>query len=344
MRPAGQGALRAVARSLAEFDFNRSAARAVRGGPFKQWSHTTIIHPEVALLVNFSSLYDVDPSGHHQLALLVFAQDVFGGVRRVDAERCHIPVGRGALRFDRSEVVLDGADYRLELSEPELGVHANVTLRATTEASLLQNVRVGADGLFHWAVVPRLLARGRVELRGRSYDLTDAPAYRDRNWGRFAFGELTWDWGYAIAERGAEGYAVVFTRLMDRTRTAVIEQAVMVWRGTQLLASFRDRQVAFARSGSAAPPVFVMPAPLRVCRSGEASEVPESLAVHSASSRGTIDLRFRSERTARIVVPNDGRPGTSAVHEVVGRVEVRGDLEGHAIRFEAPGFLECVHG
>jgi hypothetical protein len=333
-----------IAGSLAEFDFNRSSAHVARHGRFKQWSHTTIIHPELAVMANFSSIYERDPLGQHQLTLLVFGEDVHGCVRRVDPERCHISVGRGSIRFDRSSVVLEGSQYRLELCEPAVDLQASVVLRATAEASVLHNLRVGADGRFYWAVVPRLLARGSIHFRGRSLELVDAPAYRDRNWGSFAFGEVTWDWGYAIASNDAGAHSVVFTRMMDRSRTRVVEQAVLVWRGRRLLAAFRDREVTFRKSGRAAPPRLTVPAALRVCRPGSATDVPASLTVNGASSRGSIEIRFESSRMARVVVPNDGRTGVSALHEVIGCVEVVGEVEGQSIRFEGHGFIECVHG
>jgi hypothetical protein len=331
-----------IANSLAEFDFNRSPRRLARLGPFKQWSHTTVMHPQVAVMANFSSLYGRERPGQHQFALILFGPHVQGVIRRIDAERCHIPVGRGSLRFDRNEVVFDGSEYRLELSEPALRFTASIVLRASARASLLQNVCVGGGGFLNWAVVPRLLARGVVRVDGSSYELADVPAYRDRNWGTFAFGSVTWDFGYAIEERG-DG-ALVFSRIMDRTRTRVLEQAVMVWGRGELLATFRDHELAFCCSGWATAPTLTIPPALRVCCPGSATDVPALLGVNAASARGSVEIAYKVDRIARVAVPNDSRHGLTLIHEAIGNVAVTGNVEGHRIRFEGPGFMECVRG
>jgi hypothetical protein len=340
----GASVAREIEDSLAEFDFNRSPARAAHPERFKQWVHTTVVHPEIALVANFASTYARDRAGDHYATLLVYAGTVGGHVRRFSAEECRTPLGRTATRFGCNQIARAGGEYHLELSEPALRLRADIRLRPLVPASALQNVGVGSERTFNWAVVPRLVASGLLTYCDRSYVLDDAPAYHDRNWGCFAFGDFTWDWGYATATNGDADCAVVFTRVMSRARARVIEQDVLVWSEGELLTSFRDREVTLRAFGRRTGPFTTVPASLALCRPGSASDVPQSLIVNAESARGRLELRFEAAQTARIVVPNDGRLGTSVIHETAGRADVAGRIEGRAIAFGGHGFLESFDG
>jgi hypothetical protein len=188
-----------------------------------------------------------------------------------------------------------------------------------------------------------MVANGTIVHGGRTYRVVDAPAYRDRNWGAFRFGELAWDWGYALADDPENPLAVVFARLMDATRTRLVQQEVLVWSGESFLASFRGAEVEFAPSGAARGPFPTIPAALALCRPGHASDVPERLAVTAASARGAIRVELERMATARIIVPNDVGAGTAVLYESLGRIAVTGRADGCAIELAGRGFLECVH-
>jgi hypothetical protein len=342
-----------------------------------------VVDPAIALVANFSAMRAHDDSVAHRLTVLVEtsaglagggprdamrggmnspalpasppegehgkapgpidAGALRGSMRRFPAERCAMPAGRASLRMDRNELTAAGDLHRLVLDEPDLALRARLTLRAVARPAVLHHLPLGTGAACHWAVVPRLVASGTIEHAGRTHALVDAPAYRDRNWGSFRFGDVAWDWGYVTAPASGPPCALAFARLMDASRTRVIEQQLLVWWGPRLLASFRDREVGFASAGAFDGALPTLPPALALCRPGRATDVPERVTVTGASSRGRVELRFTRAATARILVPNESRLGTTAIYESFGDVAVAGRADGQDLALAGRGFFECVH-
>lgn len=323
-------------------DFHRFPTRAAAAASFKQWIHVAVFDPAISVIANFSTI--AEPAGPaHRLAVLVYGDEVAGHVRRFEPGDCAMAPGRTALRFGASELVTAGDVHDLVLEDPALELRARLTLRAVTAPSVLHHLPVGA-GALHWAVVPRLVATGTVERAGRTHELAGAPAYRDRNWGSFRFGDVAWDWGHAAGAAGDAPCAVGFMRLLSAGRTRILDQAILVWWGDRLLASFRGAEVEIAAAGAFEGPVVTVPPALALCRPGHATGVPGAVTVTGRSSRGAIALRFARTRTARIIVPNDAGLGTTAIYESLGDAAISGRIEGRELTGAGPGVLECVHG
>jgi len=324
-------------------DYHRFPTSAAAAAGFKQWVHVAVIDPEIALVANFSAI--AAPGGTaHRLVALVHTGEVRGHARRFAPEQCAMPVGRTALRFGHNELTVAGHHHALSLDEPALGLRARLSLRAVASPAVLYHLPLGAQRALHWAVVPRLTATGEIEYAGRRHAIRDAPAYRDRNWGSFRFGDMAWDWGYAAAPAGGPPCALAFARLMDASRSRVIEQHLLVWWAGALLASFRDREVAYALDGAYTGALPTLPAALALCRPGHATDVPEVVTVTAASSRGRVALRFTRAATARVVVPNESRLGTTAIYESFGAIAATGRVDGQDIELTGRGLFECVHG
>jgi len=304
----------------------------------KCWDHVTVASRELTLVANFSVLDD-----RCGLATLVFAADVAGHVRTYAAEDCRRSSWRTALRFEASSLCERDGRLALVLDVPELALAAELVLRPATSGSQLHNLGVGGGGALHWSVWPRLRATGNVHYRGATYRFADAPAYRDRNWGAFEFGRVAWDWGYLLPDDDASPFALVFTRLLDPTRTTVFGQHVLVWEGRELLGSYRDREVEFSPAGCVHGPVTSLPPALALIRPGRAHDVPAQLAISAASRRGAIALEIACAHTARVLVPRDTGRGATAIHESLGRGRARGELDGCAIDVAGHTFLEVVH-
>jgi hypothetical protein len=252
------------------------------------------------------------------------------------------PPGREVARFGAQTLCTRDDVHELALHEPALELRARLTLRAASETSVLHRRIASGEGL-HWAVTPRLLASGDVEVAGRRFAVESAPAYRDRNWGSFAFGDVAWDWGQLAAPADGPPCSLVFARLMNAARTRILEQHVLVWWDRSVLGSFRDRQVAFTSGQPYRGALPTIPPALALCRPGHATPVPEVVEIEAHSSRGELSIRFDREATARIMVPNDDRPGTTAIHESFGLVSANGHLDGREIAVAGRGIFECVH-
>jgi hypothetical protein len=338
---ASQRAGQELAASLADFDFNRPPSVSPRA-PFKQWVHTTVWHPEITIAFNFSSVY-AGKGVDHRLSAIVYAREVVGHVRRFQPEACRVPVGRPTLVFGPNKMSRLGAEYDIELFEPALDLQATLTLRATTHASTLQGSGTGSENQMGWSVVPRLVASGSIQFAGRRFEVENAPAYRDRNWGCFAFGDVSWDWIYALPSDAAVPWAVVVSRVTDRTRSFVSEQSLLLWRDREVFATFRDADLTLRGERPLEQPIPTIPAPLALCVAGEATDVPRTMRVEAKSSRGSLRLTFESESVARLVVPNDGRLGMTAIYESLGAITMDGIVDGHDVALEGHGFLECLH-
>jgi hypothetical protein len=330
-------------------DYNRFPTGAASAAAFKQWVHVAVLDPEIALIANFSVMPALAGRAHRVLVLIHHAGhaghtgELRGQLREVAGALCAMPAGRTVLRFDRSELTATGDVHRLMLDEPALGLRARLTMRALARPAVLHHRPVGSGGAFHWAVVPRLAASGTLEYAGRTFTLRDAPAYRDRNWGAFCFGDVAWDWGYAAAPAGGPPCAVAFARMMDASRTRILEQQMLVWWGGALLASFRDREVELACTGAFDGPLVTVPPALALCRSGRATGVPQTATVIGASSRGRLELRFARDATARIIVPSESRLGTTAIYESLGGITATGRIDGQDLAFAGRGLFEHVH-
>jgi len=331
----------ALAGALAEADLNRRPPRAQRER-FKQWVHATVATPELALVANFSTSFATGAPAH-RLTTLVFGDGVAGHSRAVPADACAVVPGRSAIRLGDSAIAPTAAGYALVVVEPRLALTAELELAPRAAASTLHNLRFAGGDVLHWSVVPRMVANGTITYAGRRHAVVDAPAYRDRNWGALRFGDVAWDWGYALADDPGSPFAIVFARLLDAARTRVVEQELLIWSGATLLASFRGAELEVVATGAARGPFPTVPAALALCRPGHASDVPEQLAITAASARGTIRVAFERLATARIVVPDDAGVGTTAIYESLGRIAVSGSADGCAVALTGRGFLECVH-
>jgi hypothetical protein len=339
---------RALARrlidDLAGADFHRFPTSVAAAATFKQWVHVAVIDPAVTLIANFSAIAEPPGPAAHRLAVLIYGDEVSGHAHRFEPAECAMPAGRTGLVFGGNRLESAGDLHRLELDEPALALRAHLVLRAVAGPSVLHHLPVSPGGAFHWAAVPRLVATGTIERAGRTYELREAPAYRDRNWGSFRFGDVAWDWGYAAAPAGGPPCAVGFMRLLSAGRTRVLDQAILVWWRDRLLASFRGGEVGFSSAGAFDGPVVTVPPALALCRPGRATGVPEAVTVTGRSSRGQLGFRFARAQTARIVAPNDARLGTTAIYESFGEVRVTGRVEGEELAFAGYGFFEHVHG
>jgi hypothetical protein len=335
-------AARDLVGTLGAFDVNRPPVWGSPETPFKQWVHTTVWHPALTLVANFSSVYG-RRGGEHRLTTLLYSDRVAGHVRLFATDACNAPVGRATVVFGPNRVRRMGSEYDVELFEPALDLRATLTLRAATHASTTVGIRLGGRGRLGWSVIPRLVANGTIQYAGRVHAIEDAPAYRDRNWGSFSFGELSWDWLYTLAGNGHAPWAVVVSRVTDRARSRILQQAVLVWEQSELLATFRDRDVTIRGTDPHIGPVTTVPAALGLCRPGEATDVPRSVEVEGRSSRGHVRLAFEADAVARVVVPNDARLGTTPIYESLGHCKVTGDVEGRLVEFAGHGFLECLH-
>jgi hypothetical protein len=332
-----------LVQQLSGLDFNRTRATGSQPAT-TEWTHLSLTAPEVSLVVNLSVEW-LAKRPSYRLTTLLYAERALGHVRSFSSDECYMPPGGTAQRFGHSSLDLVGGAYRLRLQEPELALHAELELTPACKPSLTSNMPLGNGAALNWLVVPRLLASGTIRCAERTWRLSNAPAYRDRNWGgRIFSGEASWDWGYGIDDRAERPLALVIARLLDARRTRALQQNLFLWQGDELLALFRDHTLQISEHGSARfGPIPSFPRALALATPGHATGLPETLTVTAGSAAGALCARFQPSALARVLIPRRGKLGVSKLSEALGDYEVQGAVAGREIRMQTRGFFERVH-
>jgi hypothetical protein len=338
----------AMDRLMRSLDFNRThGARSTSDAPVargaKEWVHMTVHHPEITLAIN-AGRFEVDARSWDVTTLLAFGEQDRAAMRATPAAAPAMRPGGPTVEMPGLTSRIDSGAYRLDIDEPAAGVAARLVLEPVAPPSLLGRRRLAGGDELHWVVVPHLRATGAIVYQNRLLECDRVPAYRDRNWGRFVFGrDTSWDWGYVLPD-AADGWAIVFGRLLDRSGNT-LDQSMLVWKDRRIAAIHRASEITFEFQGtSTLAPSITVPAALALCRPGKITDIPARAIVTARSARGTIRLQLTPTRIARIVTPGDDGAGTSVIHEALSRVDVEGSFEGEALDFSGTGFLERARG
>ena len=167
--------------------------------------------------------------------------------------------------------------------------------------------------------MPRLLASGTVTARGRRYEVRDAPAYHDRNWGRFAWGGgCAWEWATIIPADPQEPWSLV-PRIIDRRQAKVLSQSLMVWRSDRLVRKFYGPDLKVERRSALqlARPLRI-PTVAALALPGSAADVPRYLDVVAAAYADELHLQLTFDGFAQVVFTGRRRPGLTALSECPG--------------------------
>jgi hypothetical protein len=336
--------------AIARADCWRSAAAGLAGGG-KEWTHFSVMAPQFDLIANFNLTARIDEEGETtaspRLALLFRAA---GGVWDGDApgfrlEDTSIAEGSPDVEMGANSVRFVAGRYRLKIDLPARAISADLELRPIAFPVVANNIPLSASDTFSWAVVPRLLASGTVAACGRRYEIRDAPAYHDRNWGRFAWGGgCAWEWATIIPADAQEPWSLVFSRITDRGQAKVLSQSLMAWRGDRLVRKFYGPDLKIERRG-----VLRLVRPLRIPRvaalalPGSAADAPRHLDVAAAAYSDELHIQLTFDGFAQVVFPNDRFPGLTALSESPGRARVTGRIGDAAVDFEARALAEFNH-
>lgn len=335
----------AIDASLSAHGFLRRSPWRDGGRPgHREWLHFTVHAGDLRLVINASVVDDLRPAAarHQERArLLVLVHDGtrwHGGVDDVaDAQlrggQLEATLGDVTIAGTRSELTIRGA---LRQRPIEL----DLTFVAETFPSIATGVSIGDSPPINWLVVPRLRVSGRVIVEGREYAFDDGVGYHDHNWGYFSHHDFAWQWGHSA---GHGPYSVVLARLVDAAHASVFMQSLLVWRGPRQARVFRGGELDVAPRGHLRPhrPLTV-PNTAALLVENLATEVPERLEIAARSDGDELAGAFECKSLARVVVPFDDSMLTTVIHEVEGRLHLRGTLHGEAFELDAPGMFEFL--
>ncbi len=330
--------------------FRRSTVRV--GGPIghKEWLHFCLQTEDLDLLLNFSVSDDVDASpadfrerGH----VIMLARD--GDSWLGDADRYWEPDmdvagGEVAARLGDCRVTLVDGEFRLSAGLREVPLSAELTLTPEVLPSFSNNIRLGPGQSLSWLAVPRLRAAGIVRCGSRIHRLDGVIAYHDHNWGHFSWGaDFAWEWGYTAPVDVECPWSVMLVRLSDRALTSTRTQALTLWRGAEIVRSFRGRELTISSEGFLGQRhVLKIPRVMALLASGSATEVPRRLTFEAESEGDTLCVEMEACSVAQIVIPNDRSARVTIINEVAATTRVHGRIRGEAVAYRGKGMFEVL--
>lgn len=325
----------------------RSPFAAGAEASHKEWHHFAVRGPGIDALVNFSLVDDIRPRARtgselpRMICLLKDEAGWDGDMVQCNPESVVADGGRVDLRFGEHGCWIEAGTYRVRARLERRGIE--VDLRMTPEAypSEANNISVEDGPSINWMVLPRLRAEGYIRTGDRVYELTDAAAYHDHNWGSFRWGrDFAWEWGYALPDTRADSDSVVFVRLSDRGHNTDLMQGLFLWREGKQERVFRDSEISVVHQGFLRPQrVFKLPRVMGLVAPGRVTDVPQTLTVEAAGRGDHARFTFTAEELAQVIIPNDDDLGVTIINEVSGRLTLQGTVNGKDLKIE--GYSVC---
>ena len=193
-------------------------------------------------------------------------------------------------------------------------------------------------------VVPHLRARGEVAVSGRRYSVMDAPAYHDRNSGRFDWGgAFSWEWATILPPTAEQRWCLTYSRIGNRTRGASLAQSLLIWRGDGLRRKFYGRDLSISHHGLLGQERSLCLPRLAGLITEGAADVPRHILVSARGFGDEVTLSMSFSEFAQIAVPNDRWPGFTSLFEIKGRAAVAGRIGGENFEFEGRVQAELNH-
>jgi hypothetical protein len=318
---------------------------------FKEWSHYSLLASDFDLLINFSLATGVGEGTQvaqtPRLTLLFAAADGSwdGDVEPFEINETSIAAGQLEASLGRNSSRFLEGRYCVEACLPSRGIKAALNFQPITRPVIANNVRLSNTESVRWMVVPHLRASGEVAGAGRRYIVADAPAYHDRNWGRFTWGGgYAWEWAAILPSVAANPWCLVYSRITDRLRGATLSQSLILWRHEFPYRKFYGRDLSIVHVDLLRRERFLrIPRVAAVLLPGATADVPSRIEISASAWGDQITVRMSLKDFAQVIVPNDRWPGFTSLSEIRGRAEVAGRVGGQQIAFEARVQAELNH-
>lgn len=309
------------------------------GPAYKEWCHFCVMQGDLELLVNFSCLGT--RSGVRtapRLTVLVRSRDGSwdGDVEEFNAELNAPEPGQFSATFGANRMWLDETGYHLRCRLARRDVTLSLDLTPMVQPVVANTVRLSPDEAIRWMVVPHLRATGTVAVDGNVQQVADAPAYHDRNWGRFSWGgSYAWEWATIVPDDADAGWCLVYSRISDRARTGTRSQSLILWRDALPSRKFFGRDLEVALQGRLRPAqVLQVPRMMALVLSPSAPDVPRHMQIAAKGFGADVNVHLDFESFAHIGVPNDVGIGLSTLCEIGGRARVSGQVGSETLAFE----------
>ena len=318
---------------------------------YKEWSHFCAFDEQLSIILNFSVIgltasEDIRERHTPHVVMIVRQPDgVWEGDIEVFSSRDLRFGNRGTdIEIGTNRATFADGLYQVEVKVQSDALNARLRFHPIARPAVASSVRLSAQERMRWLVVPRLVTEGEIGVGGRVFRLKDTPAYHDRNWGHFRWGEdYSWEWATIIPTSLSVPWSLVYMRISDASRNRTYSQGLMVWCGDQAKRVFHGSALHIKQIGQLKQKrTFRLPRIVNLMVPGEAC-LPRSLEVEGHARCDQINIGLTFEDFAQIGVPNDGASGLTLLSEAVGKANVTGRIDGSEIEFEAGVLAEFNH-
>jgi hypothetical protein len=332
-------------------DFWHVAPYSSHAGPdFKEWSHFSVLGADFDLLVNFSLMAGAEGAKTRMTPRLTLLFGDANGSWDGDVESFSLAdttifEGLPGTTLGHNSAQFAGQCYRVEANLSSRDICVALDLRPVTRPVIANNVRLSDAESVRWMVVPHLRADGEITVAGCRYRVADAPAYHDRNWGRFAWGgAYAWEWATILPSSAHQAWCLVYSRISNRHRGATLSQSLILWRREFPSRKFYGRDLSISHQGVLRRErVLRLPRVASLLIPGTAADVPRHIIVSARGYGDEVTVRMSFDDFAQLVVPNDCWPGLTSLCEIKGRAEVAGRVGDERIAFEGRVQAELNH-
>lgn len=312
-------------------------ATAARDTTWAEWHYFNVLLPDSGwLYLTYMVAGDV-PDGRWQGRVLATRVVPDAGASRVYLDT----VGPGQVTFAEghpnlaigpsSMVLQPDASYRLRarVSPDGAGAPESPNAPLTVDLSVSERTRrylppveIGSGDFVSGYTVPLLDGRatGRVCEGPRCYDLVDARAYHDHNWGTWS--RVTWDWGQASAGRYSVLYGGVAREEADSDAT---QGGRFLYLADEhgFAGVFSIRELSTRWPGS----------------EGEGS--PDAIVIHAVNGPDSLALSVTIDHTQITSIPVAAADAPDALfYQMRGKLELSGRIFGTEVDESGDGFFE----
>jgi hypothetical protein len=313
---------------------------------YKDWLHLTLVDhgSELVGLVNVS-LHGgpEDPRSRALGAAVVHLPGVgwCGNVQVVGLDQ--VRIGRSSLAMSAVALAVDhpSGTVRASAHLPSDGLSLRLAAHADVASVPIERRIPLGPGWISWYVMPHLLVEGEAVVGGRSFELTDAVAYSDHNWGRWHWGDdLGWECATLLSPAG--GPSFVITRITDRAhRTAGDRMLIVHVEGERR--TFAGPAVQLFSNGRFQARPRRMPGAMAALHQDRAKpRLPATVRVEANDGVDGVVIEFVVRAASQLIAADPARRGYGFVHELPGRFSAVGRLRGRRMEAEGLGVFEYV--
>lgn len=321
----------------------------------KEWHHFCVVHPAIQAIVNLSLMRDAGNEAGWTARLIALVKDESGWDGEVDtipSRDVRARRGKLDLTFGHNTLLYQDGRYNLSLALESRPITLQLQFQPASYPLMRRNTPI-ASGRINWVVVPRLLATGTIVVGRRVHRLDNMPAYHDHNWGSWSWGEdFSWQWGYAVPQQIESPWSVVFDRMTNRGRNAVLELKLSLWKNQKLHRLYMQDEIGIQQSGFVTQTrqggsagdarLAKFPRPMALLAPERATDVPRRFEITAERGSDRLACRFMADDVAQIILPNDTDLGVTIINEVSGVMSVEGAVSGEAVFMEGRGFFEFL--